>query len=157
MTAGLALAVRDFHASDPSAIERLTQAHAAVRFFTESPVTGIGLGTFVSSAQSVIPGRDSYVFQPVHSVPLLVLSEVGLFGLMLSIVTVTVMVKAVKWSVNALAVLVGIAVISAMDHYLMTLHQAMVIGTVSYSILYRCVRASTRAGHHMVQSRPSRI
>ena len=67
-----------------------------------------------------------YIIEPVHNIPLLITSELGLFGsILLGGLTFTVARGAVsagrKETVIFAAVLVGLGVIAMVDHYLWTL------------------------------------
>jgi hypothetical protein len=44
-------------------------------------LVGSGLGTYTTYLSEAAPGRDGWSYQPIHSIPLLVLSEIGLLGL----------------------------------------------------------------------------
>ena len=51
----------------------------AAKIIPDQPL-GVGAGNFVLAARSLDPGRPAYQYQPVHAVPLLVLTELGLLG-----------------------------------------------------------------------------
>jgi O-antigen ligase len=44
-------------------------------------VTGVGYGAYTLALSEVLPGRPSWMYQPIHNAPLLFLSEVGVVGL----------------------------------------------------------------------------
>ncbi|MDP3999855.1 MAG: O-antigen ligase family protein [bacterium] len=51
----------------------------AAKIIADQPL-GVGAGNFVLAARSLDPGRPAYQYQPVHAVPLLVLTELGVLG-----------------------------------------------------------------------------
>ncbi len=46
---------------------------------------GHGVGDYVFTLANDFPGRSVFDYQPIHSVPLLILEEVGLFGALAAI------------------------------------------------------------------------
>jgi O-antigen ligase len=96
----------------------------AIAFIKESPILGVGAGSFIIQL-SERAGERNYV-EPVHNIPLLVASELGIFGLILLVVIALSIGKSFLQSTNPNAiiigaVLLGLGVISIFDHYLWTL------------------------------------
>jgi O-antigen ligase len=65
-----------------SVTTRLGAIRDAQAIFGLHPLTGVGAGAFSSAIISeVAPTRSGFEAEPVHDVPLLVLAELGIFGL----------------------------------------------------------------------------
>lgn len=105
-----------------STLERTLLMGYSLQAWRAQPLTGVGAAGFVQWAARTIPER--YPFQPVHSLPLLVLAETGLLGgaAMLALVAAVawrvwrrrgqVSVAEAVWS----AVLLGVCVTGLFDH-----------------------------------------
>ena len=64
--------------------ERLIYLNVSVETFLAHPIIGVGNGQFVLEMQKYISQKlQDWQFQPVHNVFLLILSELGLVGLLL--------------------------------------------------------------------------
>jgi len=90
------------------------------------PVFGVGLNNFIIGLKNYLPPSQTYVFslQPIHSLPLLLISEVGLLGLALSVYFFYKHKNTVKLPTNLLIVL---AITGSVDHYWWTLTQNKLI------------------------------
>ncbi len=62
---------------------RVYYNQVAIDLISSSPLLGIGSGNFVNSFSQYYPSLESWVFQPVHNIYLLIASETGLVGLSL--------------------------------------------------------------------------
>lgn len=51
-------------------------------FAVTNPVFGHGMGSYVLSIADHEPGKNVFEYQPIHNVPLLILAELGLLGLL---------------------------------------------------------------------------
>lgn len=71
------------NASDESVIVRQQLNTAAFQISQSAPLFGVGLGNFLVALPRVLPSRTIYFLQPVHNIYLLLLSEVGVVGLVL--------------------------------------------------------------------------
>jgi O-antigen ligase len=90
----------------------------------QKPLLGVGIGSYTLALSRHV--ADFYDIEPVHNIPLLVWSELGLGGLVaLAGLSISVGVGAIKarslLAIVFLAALVGLFVISLFDHYLWTL------------------------------------
>lgn len=99
---------------------RIWLSQQALQYASEKPVTGVGIGSFVIQlAQRA--GERNYV-EPVHNIPLLVLSELGIIGailfltIALSIAREFFITKNVDTIILS-ALLAGMATIALFDHY----------------------------------------
>lgn len=99
-------------------------AGQAISVIQQHPLLGIGIGSFIINlTQHALPG---YIIEPAHSLPLLVVSELGLGGAVILLGLVWVIVRHVWYIRTPQAVLisaglVGLCVTSLFDHSLWTL------------------------------------
>ncbi|HEY8108893.1 MAG TPA: O-antigen ligase family protein [Patescibacteria group bacterium] len=107
---------------------------------------GVGAGNFVLAARSADPARPAYQYQPVHNVPLLVVSELGLLGgALLAWFAVRLGRRFHKVSSRdrqersiefMLFALTGVFVLMALaDHFLWSLPQGLLLGGVLVAAL----------------------
>jgi len=69
--------------NNQSASLRIYYNQVAVDLISVSPLLGIGPGNFVNNFSQYYPSLETWVFQPVHNIYLLIASETGLIGLSL--------------------------------------------------------------------------
>lgn len=102
--------------------KRIDLMSAAVEMWKQSPIVGVGLQNFLVKLPEFRNTGGIFWLQPVHNIPLLWLSEIGLVGILLLIKRfmmheVRNMNKTVVW------IWVIIGVTSLFDHYWWTLPQ----------------------------------
>jgi hypothetical protein len=98
---------------------------AAIEMTRQSPWGGVGVGNYLANLPKVLKNNHIFWLQPVHNIFLLLVSEVGILGLM---GVVWFLVKKIKWeSLDKWSWMVlGIIFVSGMvDHYWFTLPQNM--------------------------------
>ncbi|MFZ2190049.1 MAG: O-antigen ligase family protein [Candidatus Magasanikiibacteriota bacterium] len=66
-----------------SVTERVSGYHEAWKIFKQDPLLGVGAGNYTLSLYRLDKWQPGWVYQPVHNVGLLVLSELGLVGVSL--------------------------------------------------------------------------
>lgn len=78
--------------------ERILSINQGVQLFWIHPEIGVGIGNFQIAAYEEAEPRliDAYSYQPAHLVPILVASELGLFGLFLLVGAVWLWVMRVR-------------------------------------------------------------
>jgi O-antigen ligase len=113
---------------------RIWLSQQALKYASENPVTGIGMGSFVIQlAQRA--GERNYV-EPVHNVPLLVLSELGIVGAILLLAVAISIAREffITKNINVIilsALLAGMGTIALFDHYFWSLAPGrMMLGLV---------------------------
>lgn len=107
-----------------SLVGRVWLSQQALAYTKERPFTGVGIGSFVIQLAER-DGERNFV-EPVHNVPLLLLSELGIVGLAVLISILVLMGREFLAAerVNLIlinAVLAGMGIISLFDHYLWSL------------------------------------
>jgi O-antigen ligase len=103
---------------------RLWLTEQATTLIKERPFLGVGAGSFIIQLAERA-GERNFV-EPVHNVPLLVTSELGILGFVLLLAMVVSIAKSFLQNKNSKAIIIGallsgLAVISLFDHYLWTL------------------------------------
>ena len=103
---------------------RLWLTEQSIALIKEHPFLGVGAGSFIIQLADRA-GEINFV-EPVHNMPLLVTSELGIFGLALFVAIVVSIGKSFFQNINPKtiiigALLAGLAAISIFDHYLWTL------------------------------------
>jgi O-antigen ligase len=110
-----------------SVSERLVLLRVGFAAVQQHPLFGLGAGTFTEWVAR-LPGRPAPI-EPIHNVPLLVVAETGLVGILAWLVLGAGIARRVwrgwrrttSWDAVWTAVLVGILVASMADHYWWTM------------------------------------
>jgi hypothetical protein len=98
---------------------------AAIEMVQKSPWVGVGLGNYLVNLPRFLKNNHIFWLQPVHNIFLLLVSEIGILGLM---GVVWLLVKKIRWeSLDKWSwVVLGVIFVSGMvDHYWFTLPQNM--------------------------------
>jgi O-antigen ligase len=107
-----------------SLVGRIWLSQQALAYAEERPLTGVGIGSFIIQLAER-EGERNFV-EPVHNVPLLVISELGIVGLVLLLVVFLSIAReflATK-RINLIligALLAGMSTITLFDHYFWSL------------------------------------
>lgn len=140
--------VKDFAATSESVVVREQLNSSAVALWQHSPLFGIGLGNFLVNLPSVLPSRTIYFLQPVHNIYLLILSELGIVGLlsffwcMLIIFRVEFRIQNSEskpknlYSMNHI-LLTMLLLLGLVDHYLLTLQQGQLLFTILLALSFQ--------------------
>lgn len=114
---------------DPSSlIERFRYISTSWDMFLAHPF-GVGAGNFTLVMQNFDPVRlDPWLFQPVHNIYLLVLNELGVFGLISLFLVFSAYLRLLftrsrRIRMALLSLLISVFVIGFFDHYLISLYQ----------------------------------
>jgi O-antigen ligase len=108
--------------------EWLTQQ--AFDMFQANPLMGVGIGSFVLELSTY--AMQGAMIEPAHSIPLLAMAELGIFGLLLvlgffiAIASRIIKVHSQK-SILASGMIAGLVLIGLFDHYLWTLAPGRVL------------------------------
>jgi hypothetical protein len=92
---------------------------------------GVGIGNYVKAMEDFVPRTKKGILltQPVHNVLMLILSEIGVIGLMIYIYTFLslIILNVKRWNYLKILVLLSILIIGSFDHYLFSLPQGLII------------------------------
>lgn len=118
--------------------ERVALIHKSYVVVLRSPLIGIGLGAFPSHQNNSLT-TNAYLlnFQPVHSVYLLLASELGLPALLVAISLLLNFLKPLLASGQRLLLVAMAAILLAgtADHYWLTSHQNLLLLTVFLTLI----------------------
>ena len=124
---------------DTSWSDRVNLMRSSFEVIKDNWLMGIGLGRFTKGMENNVPLTSNGVMliQPVHNVPLLMVSELGIVGTLLYCLLLgSILLKNVKrmgWF-KGLVIFV-IVVIGCFDHYLLSLPQGVVTGGIMIVLL----------------------
>lgn len=71
-----------------STVERVSGYHEAWNLFQERPLFGVGVGNYTAALIEKDSSRPGWEYQPVHLVPLLLLVEIGLAGVLALLIVI---------------------------------------------------------------------
>jgi O-antigen ligase len=126
--------------SDESIVVREQLNSVAIYMIKEKPIFGVGLGNFLLNLPRQVVTREIYFLQPVHNIYLLLISEIGIFG----IIIIASFILSIKYSIrnnykfkllNILPI-IGILIIGLFDHYPLTLLQGRLLTTLALAFLF---------------------
>lgn len=107
---------------DVAAAERLLGTTAAWRLIQDNPWRGVGIGQYPVALQHYLDSRymtyQPWQIAPVHSVPLLVLAQVGVVGATFVVFAVGYYLRRLPW--RQLIWLTPLLPLLLFDHYLLT-------------------------------------
>jgi len=96
--------------------KRVSLVVSAKNMFIDSPFLGIGNGNFVSLLPKY-QEKNIFWLQPVHNIFLLILSEIGIFGVVL-LCKMFGRIRKKNWQILGIIIVTGM-----LDHYWVTLPQ----------------------------------
>ncbi len=101
--------------------ERIGGPKFALNLWKTSPLIGVGVGNYVPAMSEVSPNQERWVYEPVHVVPLLMLTELGIFGFSVFLLVGFFFAKNIP--LGGIFMLVGFSVLPLfmLDHYLYSL------------------------------------
>ncbi len=109
-----------------STSERLSYAAEAWQIVKVHPIFGIGLGNYTLAVHNEInPNLQSWDYQPVHNIYLLILVEMGIIGFILWLTLVFCITK--KLSVTRYSLLIILLIIGLFDHYFWTFYFGVIL------------------------------
>jgi len=127
--------------------ERASGIAESWQLIKQHPITGVGIGNYgLGVHRDIDASKPAYHYQPVHNVPVLIMAELGLVGLVLMIMfllslrTLVLKGEAILSSrrgwLSAGVFLLPLAILALFDHYLWSLYSGMMMGAVYLSIFY---------------------
>lgn len=122
--------------------ERKELIAATLKMIEESPFIGVGLNNSIIHLRSFATKASGvYIFQPVHNIYLLALTETGLVGFFILLTLLVVIYHlGLKTSPIVILALTQLYLLGFFDHYLLTLQQGQLLFTLFASlVLYRTV------------------
>jgi O-antigen ligase len=116
--------------------EREALINAALALSANSPLFGVGLNNSILQQRQFVPASSGlYIFQPVHNVYLLILTETGPVGLTLLLIFLTVIFfRSLQTAPILIFPLIQLYFLGFFDHYLFTLQQGLLLFTLFASL-----------------------
>ncbi len=134
-----------------SITERVGGLREAMAVWRSSPFFGVGIGNYTVRLAELAPEQPSWFYQPVHNVPILMVAELGLMGIMLVFCVILNAVKNLRRMSAGLAsardpslsfrktgvvILSTLIIISLFDHYLWSLYPGLLLVAVSLGLCH---------------------
>lgn len=115
--------------------ERKNLSITAWELFKTHPLFGVGIGNYVPAVGAQNPFSSSASFEPVHMVPLLILTEFGIFGVILIAFLVVLFLKQQKLKHENYFFLFVLSPLLLFDHYLYTLPFGILLFATYFGLL----------------------
>jgi O-antigen ligase len=119
-----------------STSERVSGYEEAMTLFRSRPILGVGAGNYTRAAYALHPDRPGWEYQPVHSVPLLMLVELGSLGVLLFLLMIVSFLRFQEVYARGrvqyifLSVLVFLPVL-LLDHYLFSSYIGLLLVAIT--------------------------
>jgi len=107
--------------------------------FSQSPILGIGLGSFIvkqnqiSDSNILFSEAPTFRFQPVHNVIVLLLVEIGLLGVLIMFFGLLRLLKTKEYLF--VFALVVVLITGLVDHYWLTLQQPYLLASIIIGLM----------------------
>lgn len=119
--------------------ERYESYNSSGNILKNSWATGVGVGNYTVALQKFEPGLLSYKYQPVHNIFLLVLTELGLVGLIFFLSLLISLVLFSGFLSDKLIFIIPIIFISLFDHYWWTMPSMVLIFWLILAKIYQTI------------------
>jgi O-antigen ligase len=124
-----------------SVIERVAGLEESWHIFKAHPIIGSGLGNFGLALHSLDSKELVWFYQPVHNIFSLLLSEIGIFGILVFAWLIFSIFKQ-AWFIKenralTLGLIVTLAILACFDHWLISLHAGIFIGATSLGLMLK--------------------
>lgn len=109
--------------------ERFVLANAAWQMVLDHPLFGVGPGQFLVTLPEYLP-TETWILQPVHNAFLLLLSEFGVVGMIISLICLILLMRHIRpiWHIRQIWPLLIVLFITSMgDHYWLTAQQNRIL------------------------------
>lgn len=125
-----------FKGGDKNFQERTNLINGALNMVLAKPLFGVGLNNSIMQLRNFVSRADGlYVYQPIHNIYLLTLSELGLAGFFLFLIVMPVLYQKILSSDKIIiTALIQLGFLGMFDHYLLTLQQGQLLLTVFISL-----------------------
>lgn len=104
--------------------ERVSGYAEALALWKSRPLLGVGVGNYTIALRNAFPGLPIWTYQPAHNVPLLLLGEIGIIGVLLLIATVVQFFRVFPLRFRLCVVILPLMLL---DHYLISSHAGLLL------------------------------
>lgn len=130
--------------TNTSISERKILIEKSFQIISHHPFFGVGLNQFISSPVQSVPMSGIFIFQPVHNVFLLLLSETGIIGVfLLMYVFLRGIISNTLRTTSFFPVVFSLFLLSLFDHYLFTLQQGELMVVLVVSLAFSAQKKYT--------------
>lgn len=122
---------------DEAVAQRIFYSDIGKKTIMHAPVFGIGIGQFVPMLMKTLPHYQRTIYQPAHSLFLLVIDELGIIGFIVFLIFLfSIMHKTFQYSSLMFVLLLSFLSLGFFDHYFWTLQQGglMLWGFIAIAI-----------------------
>jgi O-antigen ligase len=99
----------------------------------------VGVGNYtLSLKKELYPNENSYFYQPVHNIFMLILSEIGIFGFLSFLAFIFYFIYLIfKNNIYYLSLISALIIMFSFDHYYWTLHFGILLMFFLFGILLK--------------------
>ncbi len=115
------------HIEQQSITQRVDGYETALSIFKTSPIFGVGVHNYTHALYESDNALPGYALQPVHNVPLLMLVEWGVVGVLVIVFGTIYLIRKKQAYKTAIITLVILAPILLLDHYLWSLYSGILL------------------------------
>ena len=102
-----------------------------------NPIIGVGLGNYTNTLQAKYSTLAAYEIQPVHNIFLLIISELGIVGLLIFLLIIRQTIKQYDSQHGVfVAIFIGLLIVGLFDHYIWTLPSFVYLFWLITSLIY---------------------
>jgi O-antigen ligase len=137
--------------------ERTLGYSESLQIIKQHPFLGVGAGNYTAEFNKQNRTLPGYVYQPVHNVPLLFLSELGIIGLTLLSLTIWLLIsyllsqKTTSTDLNLLLkAILSLTPLIIFDHYLFSSYSGLLLTGIFLSFLIKTPSPSSPQNIHTI-------
>jgi hypothetical protein len=139
----------DTQLASTSVSERMSGYKEAVYVLASHPWIGTGIGNYTATLAELFPGREGWMYQPVHNIGLLLAAELGIIGMTIFVLVLIAfcwyqyayIFRRHSWYVAfSLVLFLGLYVsLTAVDHYSVTTYAGLLLSGIFFAALFRTI------------------
>ena len=119
-----------------SNIERVESIDNSLAIIKKN-IFGVGIGNYILELNKINNSQPSYYYQPAHNILLLIISEIGILGLLFFVgILIYIFTKGGLYNYSFL---LAILIILLVDHWLWSLHFGVLFSWLILGLVYKKV------------------
>jgi O-antigen ligase len=115
--------------------ERMEMNRGGIEMWKQNKWLGVGMGNYTNELIKNNPGLESYRYQPVHNIYLIVLAEVGIVGYLFILSILYFLIKKKMINKDNFYVWFFFFFLFFFDHYFWTMASGLIVGLFSLFLL----------------------